>query len=370
MKLLIHDYTPSEWERIAGEYKDCVVISGNGAIRPCIGCFCCWTEGEGECVFKDGYHTMCALIHEAEEMIIMTKYTYGGFSSLVKSVIDRCIGFVLPEFEVAYDEMHHQKRFLDDKLITVYFRGPALSETQKENARSYVFALSRNFRGMVKNVFFEECGASDEPADLTDKEAKRSGILMVECSPRGERSNTGVFLNELQKDLGCEVKRVRLTVNADLAEITEDLRRAKTVIFGIPLYVDGIPAAALRLFEKVKEKNAGKGCRFYAVVNNGLYESRQNRNLLNMLKEFCAENGLLYSGAAAIGAGEAMGVLMRKGKNALWPAHNAKASLAELAKSILQEKTADDIYADPFLFPRSVYIRIANANWQKLKKRG
>ena len=72
MKLLIHDLTSAEWDVVADNYKDWTIISDTGAIRPCIGCFHCWASGTGECVFKDGYHQMGALIHEAEEVVFMS----------------------------------------------------------------------------------------------------------------------------------------------------------------------------------------------------------------------------------------------------------------------------------------------------------
>ena len=84
MKLLIHDLSAAEWEQTADLYKGWTIVSDTGGIRPCTGCFRCWTSGSGECVFRDGYNNMCALIHEADEMTVMSRYTYGGFSSFVK----------------------------------------------------------------------------------------------------------------------------------------------------------------------------------------------------------------------------------------------------------------------------------------------
>ena len=87
-----------------------------------------------------------------------------------------------------------------------------------------------------------------------------------------------------------------------------------------------------------------------------------------MIKEFCTENDLAYRGAAAIGAGEVAGFLMRGKKRGLWPARNARTALARMAKSIAADKEMEDICADLFLFPRWLYILIANVNWQMLKR--
>lgn len=112
----------------------------------------------------------------------------------------------------------------------------------------------------------------------------------------------------------------------------------------------------------------GQQCKVYAVVNNGLYESRQNENLLSAIKDWCAESGSKYCGALAIGAGEVAGVLMRGKKWTLWPVRNVKKGLRHLAKTIDAGIETIDAFADPFVFPRWLYIWIANTSWRMKKK--
>ncbi len=368
MKLLIHDLTAAEWDQVSERYEGWTVISEKDGIRPCIGCFRCWISGSGECVFKDGYNHMGALIHEADEMVLISRYTYGGFSSFVKNVFDRCIGYVLPEFETAYGEMHHKKRYQEDKPVTFIFRGCSLSEDDKEKARQYVAAVCRNLRGSVKDVLFEECEA-EESVPIEAEAPERSGILLINCSLRGSRSNTAVFLERLGKSLGTQINAVSLSDEADLQKIAEEAAKAKTLVLGAPLYVDGLPSSALRLMKEIKKQGGGAQSRLYALVNNGLYESRQNVNMLSMIKDFCADCGFVYSGALAIGAGEAVGTLMKGRNRSLWPARNAVSGIEQLAAAITNDAKTGDIYADPYLFPRWLYILIANVNWQRLKKR-
>lgn len=362
MKLLIHDYSPEEQPRIIDSYKGWTILSDNGKIRPCIGCFSCWTGGTGQCVFKDGYENMCALIHSADEISVISRYTYGGFSSFVKNVFDRSLGYVLPEFETAYGEMHHRRRFPEEKQVTFCFRGPSLTEEEKEKARNYVAAVCRNLRGAVKDVLFESCAAEEKPlSEVTE----RSGILLVDCSLRGSRSNTAVFLKRLQGCLKQSCDLVSLS-SSEAEKIAGAIGKAKTIVMGVPLYVDGIPSSALRLMETVKRSRSE--ARLYAVVNNGLYESRQNENLLRMIRDWGADCGFEYCGALAIGAGEVMGTLMRNTKHILWPARNVLRGLSRLADAVDTDRNFSEQYVDAFLFPRRLYILIANANWQLLKK--
>ena len=360
MNLLIHDYSREEFNSVKDRYEGWDIVSDNGNIHPCIGCFHCWISGNGKCIQKDSYENMGERIHNAEEVVICTKYTYGGFSAFVKNVFDRCIGYVLPEFEVAYGEMHHQKRYDEDKPVTFIFRGHNLTLEEKMQAREYVKALCRNLRGHVKDVLFYEEEA--EPL-IKQPSLKRSGTLLINCSLRKERSNTGLLLKELQKDLGTAAL-TELSFHSDFQKLAEQIRHADTLVLGMPLYVDGMPSSAIRLLDAIK--GSVDGCNIYLVVNNGLYESKQNINLIRMVHSFCKQANANYMGTLAVGAGEVVGTLMRQ-KHPLWPAKNAVDSVRKLSDAIREKEAFTETFADTKAFPRSLYIFIANTNWQKLK---
>ena len=159
MNLLIHDLKTEEWNKIAQNYAtNWQIISDNGAIRSCNGCFGCWDKDPGRCVVHDGYENMGYLIHHAEEVVVISKYTYGGFSSFVKNVFDRSLGYLLPHFEVINvhhnRESHHKKRYDESKPFTFIFYGHDINEEQKQNAGRYVDAVCTNARGKIKDLIF------------------------------------------------------------------------------------------------------------------------------------------------------------------------------------------------------------------------
>ena len=41
MKLVIHDLTAEEWEKVKQDYEGDQIISDSGTIWPCVGCFGC-----------------------------------------------------------------------------------------------------------------------------------------------------------------------------------------------------------------------------------------------------------------------------------------------------------------------------------------
>ncbi len=104
MNLLIHDLSPAAWAGIRSDYTGWAVVKNNREIRPCCGCFSCWNKTPGRCVIRDGYDQMGRLIHSADEVTVISRYTYGGFSGFIKNVFDRSLGYVLPQFEVVDGE--------------------------------------------------------------------------------------------------------------------------------------------------------------------------------------------------------------------------------------------------------------------------
>lgn len=356
MKLLIHDLNEKEWEEVAQQYQDYEVISDRGNIKPCVGCFGCWLKTPGQCVIKDGYDCMGALIHKAEEVVVISRYTYGGFSSFVKNVMDRSIGWVLPYMEIIKGEMHHRKRYPEDKPITFIFRGGAFTETEKEKARAYVEAVCRNFKGWVKGLQFLPCEAeTDEPQDTPCEQDK---TILLNGSLRGNEANTRKFLSALAGRLDAG-EMINLSVTR-LEETCQELLSAGTLVLGMPLYVDGIPSQMLRVMKRM-ERHPGGRKKIYTVANMGFYESRQLKNLLSMVKDWCEKCGYEYCGGIAIGAGE----MLKMFTNGQGPGRNVGDGLARLAGAIRNGTKVGDIYADAQGFPRWMYMLIANMNWPR-----
>ena len=371
MKLVIHDLSNSEWDKISDKYRDYEIISDNGRIKSCVGCFGCWTKTPGECVIKDGYEHMGMLIHKADEVIVMSRYTYGGFSSFIKNVFDRSIGYVLPFFEIIDGEMHHKRRYPETKPMTFIFRGRNISEEDKEKARKYVKAVCTNLYGEIKSVQFEDdssCKAGS-PDRSGDEAALLPKTYLINCSYRGEKSNTMRFLSKLAPALEGEIKMLSLvSYSEQIDELVKELLPAKKIVLGMPLYVDGVPSAVLRLMQKLESSDNAGAKKIYVIANMGFYESSQLTNLMSMVKSWCDESGFTYCGGLAIGAGEMMGMMTASPNMDKGPARNIAVGLCDLANAINEAKPMEDFYADAFKFPRFLYILAANSGWPKSGK--
>lgn len=362
MNLLIHDLNDEEWSKVSENYEGWEIISDNKTIKPCIGCFGCWIKEPGECVIKDGYERMGALIHRAEEVTVISTYTYGGFSSFVKNVFDRSIGWVLPFFEIDHGEMHHKRRYPEDKPITFVFRGQ-LDEGDKAKAKAYVEAVCRNFHGIIKEVRFEEVPDGNDKKDTGEAVTPdQDKVILLNCSLRADNSNSKKFLDRLSSELTGDVEKINLSSYINrYDELSGLLAGAGTIVLGMPLYVDGIPSACLRIMERLEKYDTAGEKNIYVVSNMGFYESLQLKNLMSMVKTWCEKCGYIYGGGLAIGAGEMIGsIIASTGKG---PARYAAEGLDKLSAAINVSAQIGDIYADAYRFPRALYMLAATSGW-------
>ena len=157
MNLIIHDLTKEQWEALDLPISENTrIISDNGTIHKCIGCFGCWIKTPGQCIIPDEYQRMGELLAKAEEVTVISRCSFGGYSSFVKNVLDRSISYVLPFFEIREGEMHHRKRYDNQFLMRVIFYGSDITEEEKETAKELVKANAVNLHGKVKEVLFVE----------------------------------------------------------------------------------------------------------------------------------------------------------------------------------------------------------------------
>ena len=369
MKLVIHDLKKEEWEKIARDYPDAEVVTDNGKMKPCVGCFGCWNKTPGECVIKDGYDNMGYLIHHADEVIVISRYTYGGFSGSVKNVFDRCLAYVLPQFEIVKGESHHQKRYDEIKPFTFIFYGHDISEEEKKNAERYVNAVCTNMRSTVKEVIFwqreEEivCKTKDSCSD-NDK------VVLLNASMRSKNGNSAKLAGELKKHITKETEIINLSKYlSNMSELVRELEDVSTIVLCEPLYVDGLPSQLIRLLEKFRSEYEGGRKKIYVLANMGLYESKQMINLFSAIKRWCGKMNFDYCGGLGVGAGELVGGITEAVRFGKWPTRKIGEGINRLAEAVNTNSKTEDIYAGVNGFPRSLYIAIANSGWKRMAKK-
>lgn len=153
MKVLIHDITDSEFLELYPEVNDDIrIFSKEKAIKKCIGCFGCWIKTPGKCIIKDSYENLGKVYANSEELIIISKIYYGGFSPYVKNVLDRSIGYLLPYFTIKNNEMHHKSRYKETLKVSVFAYGEGISENEKDTLASIIIANGINFNAVSTSL--------------------------------------------------------------------------------------------------------------------------------------------------------------------------------------------------------------------------
>jgi multimeric flavodoxin WrbA len=150
MKLLIHDLDKLNENILLNNNGDGItVISDDGGINPCICCFGCWIKTPGQCIIKDGYENMGALLSKCDQMIIISKCFYGSYSPFIKNVLDRTVcPYQLPYLKTINGRTRHPKRYKNKYTLTVHFYGD-ITEAEKETVQRTVKAYRENV-----NIYF------------------------------------------------------------------------------------------------------------------------------------------------------------------------------------------------------------------------
>ena len=152
-RLIIYD-VPTEYIEESTTTGD-ILVNANEIHRYCIGCFGCWLKTPGTCIIKDGFEDMGKRLSQVSEFILISKATFGSYSSPVKNVLDRSISYVLPFFEIRNGEMHHGERYHNDLTISALFYGD-MSEEEKWTAENLVKANAVNLNAALGKVHFVE----------------------------------------------------------------------------------------------------------------------------------------------------------------------------------------------------------------------
>ena len=157
MKIILHDLEPQTFaELYPGGEADTTVLSDDGTIRPCIGCFGCWVKTPGACVLKDGYSHMGELLSKCRELVIISRCTYGSYSPFIRNVLDRSISYLLPYFATKNGETHHKNRYDNMLTLSVHFYGGGLTEAERETAKELVAANRVNLYAEDGGVYFHD----------------------------------------------------------------------------------------------------------------------------------------------------------------------------------------------------------------------
>ena len=84
-------------------------------IAGCIGCFGCWTKTPGSCIIRDDAVKIYPLIAECDQIVYISRIRYGGYDSVMKTILERSIPIQKAFLRVLNGETHHLQRNVKQK---------------------------------------------------------------------------------------------------------------------------------------------------------------------------------------------------------------------------------------------------------------
>ncbi len=202
-----------------------------------------------------------------------------------------------------------------------------------------------------------------------EKTAPTGKTAFLIGSMRGIDGNSGKLagkLTALLKEAPAIIELKRYL--QDLPGLVKELEEVETLVLCLPLYVDGLPAQVIRFMECMEREYQGGPKKVYLLANMGLYESRQLVNLFSAVRQWSVKMGFSYDGGLGVSAGEMIGALLDVLPYRFWVTKDVARGTEQLAAAILSGQRCEDLYVEPYAFPRALYNAIANSGWNRSAK--
>ena len=124
-------------------------------IANCVGCFGCWTRQPGKCVIRDDAVTVYPLIAESRNIIYVSRVKYGGYDTIMKTMLERAIPVQQAFIRIHHGETHHVQRDVKPKkaVIIAYV---AKNDEEKQVFRSLIDRNASNMNFESHEVIFAE----------------------------------------------------------------------------------------------------------------------------------------------------------------------------------------------------------------------
>lgn len=110
---------------------------------------------------RDKLQQVCRIIGHADELVIVTRNLYGGYSAAVKNVLDRSIGTSTPFSTYRGRQMHHTLRYGRHDLWKVIVYGD-VTEAEQDTFRYLAERNALNDGFMRSEVLFVQSPAEVE----------------------------------------------------------------------------------------------------------------------------------------------------------------------------------------------------------------
>ena len=158
MKLVIHDLKQDEWERAAHNYAGWTVVSENGPIRPCVGCFGCWNRTMQ--FVKSDVATICTGMAASMGAVLLVAGKEGKRAALPHSriMIHQPMGGAqgqASDMEITVNEIKKLKNELY-QIIADHSHNSVERIAQDSDRDHWMTAVEAKEYGMIDTVYYHK----------------------------------------------------------------------------------------------------------------------------------------------------------------------------------------------------------------------
>ena len=135
--------------------------------------------------------------------------------------------------------------------------------------------------------------------------------VFINGSPKKKLSVSSYLLGIVRLFVRGEVVSVQVRNEGDHKRVLESIKDGDTVVFGMPLYVDGVPSHMIAFMKAMETFCIDNNIclKVYALSNGGFIEGCQNRALMQVLENFCNRCNFQWCGGVGIGGGVMLNVM-------------------------------------------------------------
>jgi hypothetical protein len=164
-------------------------------------------------------------------------------------------------------------------------------------------------------------------------------LLLLDGSPRGARSNSAKMLARVaegwERASGGPVEVLHLARRADFERAVAAFGEHGTVVVGMPLYTDSMPALVKTYIEAIAAVPRDASPTLGFLVQSGVSEALHSRPLERYLAKLAPRLGCAYAGTIVRGGGEALQAMPDEANERLWE------RLRGLGESLARERRFD-----------------------------
>lgn len=141
-------------------------------IANCMGCFGCWTKTPGRCVIRDDATTVYPYIAQSEELLYVSRVKYGGYDTVMKTMLERAIPVQQAFLRIFKGETHHVQRAVSMKKAIILAYG-CMSSEEEDIFRRLVARNAHNMSFESYEVLFvEETKVADRVKKIIEQWGK------------------------------------------------------------------------------------------------------------------------------------------------------------------------------------------------------